>query len=130
MEYFFVGFDPEAMLEYMRERAPNDYSQLMSHYRVYLGCRQSMHTGYFKRSVDPQDDSYSSQQLDQINDVDQQFMDKYGETVLKLFGSRQQQIPQLRRNQLNSVSTMFKVNTDSLENPLAHKEDLPFIIKR
>ncbi|XP_060558820.1 uncharacterized protein LOC132719093 [Ruditapes philippinarum] len=123
------GFDPETMLAYMRERAPNDYSQLMSDYRVYLGCTQSMHTGYFKRSVDAQDDPYNSLPLEQINDVDKQFMNKFGETVMKLFGSRQQS-PRLSRNHFNSMSTMSKINVESLEDPLSNRDDLPFIIKR
>ncbi|XP_045172519.2 uncharacterized protein LOC123534359 [Mercenaria mercenaria] len=119
------GFNAEAMLEYMRERFPNDYEQLMTDYREYLACRQMMNTGYFKRSVDEQETFHSVRQQ-HINNVDKQFKNKYGDIVKVLFGSRQQ-VPDLSKDNFNSIPA---INTESLDNPLDNQDDLPFIIKR
>ncbi|XP_045172662.1 uncharacterized protein LOC123534462 [Mercenaria mercenaria] len=119
------GYPQDHVLSFMKDRAPNDYGKLMSELREYLECTQMVNTGYFKRSGDSQEDFHSIPSS-QIDNVDKQFMRKYGETVRQLFASRQHS-RDLSRNDFN---LMPEINSESFDNPLVNRDDRPFIIKR
>lgn len=109
----------------MRERAPDDYRQLMSDYRVYLECEQMVHTGYFKRSID-QNEAVATTPPQQKDVVDKQFMNLFGETMRQLDGS-EAHIRDLQRNIFNPVLVTNRANATV---PSVKQNALPFIIKR
>lgn len=118
------GFDPESILVYMRERAPEDYRQLMSDYRVYLECKQMVQTGYFKRSID-QNEAVSTTPPQQKDVVEKQFMNQFGETMRQLGSGAH--IRDLKRNIFSSVLVTDRANATV---PSVKQNALPFIIKR